>query len=219
MKTRTIGTTVVTVAGLLLSAHGACAAGDDFDSELLSLQHEWAHANYETHNKRERKTAFEGVVEHAAHLSAAYPNEVAAVAWDGIVLSTFAGEVGAFSAMKYANAAKEQLLRAMDMDANALDGGIYASLGALYSKVPGGFMGFGDDDLAREYFQKALAVNAGNIDNNYFYGEFLIDQGELDEALSVLKRALGAPVSALRPVFDAGRRGEIGKLIAMASAD
>lgn len=196
---------------------GTAAAGSAFESELLSLQRDWAHANYEATGKKARRAAFEAVVDEAHALSERYPDEVAAVAWDGIVLSTYAGEVGAFGAMKVAKAALAQLQRAEAMDGDALDGGIYASLGALYSKVPGGFVGFGDDELAQTYFERALAVDPDGIDNNYFYGEFLIEHGDYRAALEVLNRALASAVNPDRPVFDAGRRAQIRELIPIAS--
>jgi len=202
---------------LLAQAPAVNAAGDNFASDLLLLQHEWAHANYETTAKKDRRAAFEAVVEHAHRLTGRYPQEVAAVAWEGIVLSTYAGEVSALGAMKVAKEALASLQKAEAMDADALDGGIYASLGALYSKVPGGFVGFGDDDVARDYFERALAVDSTNIDNNYFYGEFLIEHGEYASALQALNRALDSSVSPDRPVFDAGRRAEIRELIQVAS--
>lgn len=189
-------------------------AGDlQFEQELLSIQQEWAAANYADVSRSARRSAFNELVEHAAALAERYPNEVDAIAWDGIVLSTYAGEVSALRAMKYAKAARDRLHQAESMDESALSGGVYASLGALYSKVPGGLMGFGDDDLAETYFRKALAVDSSNIDSNYFYGEFLLDQGRADEALVYLTRALEAPAVAARPVFDSGRRGEIRALL------
>jgi tetratricopeptide (TPR) repeat protein len=215
-----INTAGIIASLLLVCAIGtarAAPAGTAFDSELLSLQRNWAHANYETADKKARRAAFEAVVEEAHMLSARYPDEVAAVAWDGIVLSTYAGEVSAFSAMKVANQALAQLQRAEAMNGDALGGGIYASLGALYSKVPGGFVGFGDDDVARAYLERALAIDPTGIDNNYFYGEFLIEQGEYRAALDALDAALASAVNPDRPVFDAGRRAEIRELIQIAS--
>jgi tetratricopeptide (TPR) repeat protein len=201
-------------AAVLLATGPAFA--DSFDDGLASIQNEWAVANYQTADKTARSNAFLALVQHAASFSAEHPERAEAVAWEGIVLSTYAGEVGAMSAMKYAKAARAALERAEKLDANALDGGIYASLGALYSKVPGGFVGFGDDELAAEYFHKALAIDADNIDNNFFYGEFLLDQGSYAQAVGVLEHALAAPPVAQRPVFDAGRRAEIRELLAVA---
>lgn len=192
------------------------AFADEFTDGLAAIQREWAVANYETTDKDARSKAFAALVEHATSFAKAHATHAEALAWDGIVLSTYAGEVSAMSAMKYAKAARTALERAEKLDATALSGGIYASLGALYSKVPGGFIGFGDDELAAQYFKKALAIDADNIDNNYFYGEFLVDQGQYAEARAVLQHALAAPVAADRPVFDSGRRGDIRRLLVIA---
>ena len=205
---------LVLAAGAVALATPAFA--DDFGDGLAAIQSEWAAASSGTTAKSARNDAFAALVEHAAAFRAHYPDRAEAVGWEGIVLSTYAGEVGAMSAMKYAKAARAALETAEKLDPTALDGGIYASLGALYSKVPGGFMGFGDDELAERYFEKALAVDPDNINNNYFFGEFLLDQGHYARARAVLEHALEAPVAADRPVFDAGRRAEIRALLATA---
>jgi tetratricopeptide (TPR) repeat protein len=200
----------------ITAALSASALADEFADGLAAIQHEWAAANYTAREKAERGNAFAALVEHAAAFRGRHPARAEALAWEGIVLSTYAGEVSALSAMKYAKAARAALEQAEKLDPTALEGGIYASLGALYSKVPGGFVGFGDDALAARYFEKALAVGPDNIDNNYFYGEFLLDQGDYAHARTVLEHALEAPTIADRPVFDTGRREEIRKLIALA---
>ncbi|MGD8341325.1 MAG: hypothetical protein PVH89_11105 [Gammaproteobacteria bacterium] len=190
-----------------------------FSDELLSIQREFDNASFSGLAKRDRKAAFGALVEHAADFSERYPDRVEAVAWNGIVLSTYAGEVSALGAMKYAKAAREALHRAESMQPTALDGGLYASLGALYSKVPGGMVGFGDDELAADYFEKALAVDGNNIDTNYFYGEFLVEQKDYNRAMVVLDKALQAPTVTERPLFDSGRRAEIRELIETARAN
>jgi tetratricopeptide (TPR) repeat protein len=194
----------------------APASADEFGDGLAAIQQEWAIANYETKDEKARSEAFAALVEHAAEFREQHPQHAEALAWEGIVLSTYAGEVSAMSAMKYAKAARTALEGAERLDATALAGGIYASLGALYSKVPGGIIGFGDDKLAAQYFRKALAVSPDSIDNNYFYGEFLLDQGDYGRARTVLEHALAAPPITDRPVFDAGRRQEIRTLLAVA---
>lgn len=207
------------VALPVLVAQSVAAEGLSFADELLSIQREFDTASFSALEKSERRQAFQALVEHAARFSERYPEEVEAVAWNGIVLSSFAGEVSAMGALKYAKAARIALHQAEAMDPNALDGGIYASLGALYSKVPGGFVGFGDDELAAEYFQKALNVNPNNIDSNYFFGEFLIDQEQFQRAVTVLQTALAAPTITARPSFDAGRRATIRELLAQAQRE
>jgi tetratricopeptide (TPR) repeat protein len=204
---------VILGAAALLA--GAPVLADEFDDGLAGIQREWAVANYRT-TGHARDEAFAALVTHAAAFREQHPSRAEALAWEGIVLSTYAGEVGAMSAMKYAKAARAALERAAKLDATALEGGIYASLGALYSKVPGGIIGFGDDDVAAEYFVKALAVAPDNIDNNFFYGEFLLDQGDYARARTMLEHALAAPPVAGRPEFDEGRRNEIRALLDVA---
>lgn len=202
------------VACLAVAAEAAAADETGFAAELNAIEHEFDAANFEIAGKGDRKAAFETLLEHAGEFSTRYSDRAEALAWEGIVLSTYAGEVGAMSAMKYAKAARAALLEAERIDPQSLDGGLYASLGALYSKVPGGFIGFGDDEVAEEYFQKALAVDADNLDTNFFYGEYLIDQGRKAEAAAVLRRALTVPAVASRPILDTARRAEIAKLLA-----
>lgn len=205
---------LTTTCGLGTVAH---AADPSFDAALRGVQHEWAAANYSTGTRDERRAAFDALVARAAALAEQYPAEVEAIAWDGIVLSTYAGVVSKLSAMRYAKAARDRLHQAEAMNSEALSGGIYASLGALYSQVPGGLLGFGDDELAEAYFRKALEIDPSNLDTNYFYGEFLLDQDRAREALTYLARALEAPTVEDRPTFDAGRRAEARALIALAN--
>ena len=203
-------------ATAVLSATAARADTANYADELVSLQREFDAASFSGLDKGDREAAFEALVRHAAELGGRYPERVEAVAWNGIVLSAYAGEVGAFGAMKIAKAAREALHEAESMEPTALDGGLYASLGALYSKVPGGFVGFGDDALAAEYFEKAIAVDADNIDTSFFYGEFLLEQKQYEKAVHVLDGALGAPAVTARPLFDASRRESIREMLATA---
>lgn len=196
----------------------AQAADPVLEAELASVRNEFDAAYFATTQKSARKSAFETLIDHAAALSARYPASADAAAWEGIVLSTYAGEVSAMSAMKYAKAARSALQRAEAIDGQALEGGLYASLGTLYSKVPGGFVGFGDDTLAAEYFAKAMEVDATALETNFFYGEFLVDQGKYAEAVPVLEQALTSPTIADRPLMDQTRRAEASKLLASAKA-
>lgn len=212
MKILTTTIAIAVMTGGLASVASA-AQGMSFADELLSIQREFDEASFAELKKSERKDAFAALVAHAEDFSTRYPDRVEAVAWNGIVLSTYAGEVSALGAMKVAKAARAALHDAESMQATALDGGLYASLGALYSKVPGGFVGFGDDDLAAEYFAKALEIDPENIDNNYFFGEFLIEQEDFEQAAAILRKALSAPPVTSRPLFDTGRRAMIRELL------
>jgi Tfp pilus assembly protein PilF len=90
----------------------------------------------------------------------------------------------------------------------------HTSLGALYYQVPGWPIGFGSKDKAREELMAELRANPRGIDSNYFWGDFLYNQGQYAEAAKTLRTALAAPPRPGREVADAGRRGEVQKLLA-----
>ncbi|HZX30109.1 MAG TPA: tetratricopeptide repeat protein, partial [Rhodocyclaceae bacterium] len=95
----------------------------------------------------------------------------------------------------------------------ALDGSAYTSLATLYAKVPGWPIGFGNRERAEQYFRKALTLNPHGIDPNFFYGEYLADQGRAAEARVYLDAALRAAPRPGREVADRGRRQEIQALL------
>ena len=124
------------------------------------------------------------------------------------MLSTYAGAKGGLGALGLVKQARASLEAALDIDPEALDGSAYTSLGSLYYQVPGWPLGFGDDGKARKYLQKSLAINPDGIDANYFFGDFLLDQGEPQRARIYLEKVLAAPDRPGRAVADQGRRAE-----------
>ena len=101
----------------------------------------------------------------------------------------------------------------MKLDADAMEGSAYTSLGTLYYSVPGWPVGFGNDDKAEELLLKALALSPDGIDNNYFYASFLINEKRYGEARDYLGRAQQAPARPDRVIADAGRHDEILKAL------
>lgn len=196
--------------GLLIVS--ATALADTFTDTLLDIQHRWATTNYQMEG-RDQKDAFDALLDDARAFADAYPQRPEALIWQGIVASTYAGVKGPFGAMSLAKEARKALMEAEALDADALDGSVYTSLGTLYFKVPGGLIGFGDKDLARDYLKKALARNPDGIDPNYFYGEFLYEEGEYEAAREALLRARQAPRRQDRAIADEGRLREVDELL------
>lgn len=196
-----------------LAMLGTVHAQDTFDNELLQLQHDWASANYQQRDDAQEQ-AFDKLVVAVNEFVERYPDRAEAHIWKGIILSTQAGVEGGLSALGLAKDSRAELEQALALDPNALDGSAYTSLGTLYYKVPGWPIGFGDDDLARENLQKALELNPNGIDPNYFYGEFLYEEGEYRQAADYLTKALNAPARPQRPLADSERRKEVEQLLA-----
>jgi tetratricopeptide (TPR) repeat protein len=203
---------VLMISTLLLSFSTLANSNNTFDSELLSIQHQWAKVNY-TLTDDEQEEAFKKLITNVNSFVEQNNDRAEAWVWQGIIQSSFAGAAGGLDGLSYAKKAKKSLEKAIDINGEALDGSAYTSLGILYHKVPGWPIAFGDDDDAKIYLEKALALNPQGIDPNYFYGEFLYDDKNYTEAKNHLLLAQHAPKRPLRPLADESRQNEIQQLM------
>ena len=180
----------------------------DMQQDIVDIQHAWAKANYDTTEDQQEK-AFEELVKQAQAVADSYPDKAEPKVWQAIVLSTQAGVVGGLGALGKAKEARKLLEAAEAIDPDVLDGSIYTSLGSLYYQVPGWPIGFGNDDKAETYLKKALTLNPDGIDPNYFYGDFMLEEGKPQEAVKYFEKAMNAPQRPNRPLADTGRKKEI----------
>jgi tetratricopeptide (TPR) repeat protein len=194
----------------LSSAHGATV-----DGAVADLQREWESIRYQA-PPTEREKRFEALAAKAHTVSESFAGRSEPLVWEGIIVSSWAGEKGGLGALGLVKRAKALYEAAIQIDGNVLDGSAYSSLGVLYYKVPGWPLGFGDKAKAQELLRKALAINPQGIDANFFYGEYLLEVRRADEAVAYLERAMQAPPRVGRPLADAGRRDEARALLAKA---
>lgn len=208
--------TLLTLSCALLLGLAPLARANPLEDSIHQLQTRWAEIKYRMTDEEKQEAAMETLTTQAAQVSASYPGRAEPLIWQAIITSSQAGIKGGLGALGLVKDAKKLLEQAEAIDANALNGSVYTSLGSLYYKVPGWPVGFGDDDKARAYLQKALAINPTGIDPNFFYGEFLYEQEEYAAAIQALERALRAPARPGRELADAGRKQEIQGLLASA---
>jgi tetratricopeptide (TPR) repeat protein len=190
-----------------LASHAQAAAPD----ALLPLQERWAAVNYQPDDKA-RERGFEALLKDADAVVKAHPGSAEVLIWHGIIASSYAGAKGGLGALSLAERSRHDLEQALKIDRTALQGSAYTSLGALYYKVPGWPIAFGDDDKARELLKSALEINPQGVDSNYFYADFLASEGDSREAMRYLEMAKRAPARPDRPLADAGRRQDIAAL-------
>lgn len=189
---------------LLMLGSGMAQATDT----LPVIQQQWAVCQYQQTGKA-KESCLEQLSSQADQASAKEAFRTDLLIWSAIVKSTWAGAKGGLGALGLVKEAKAKLEIALKQDPKALDGSAYTSLGSLYYQVPGWPVGFGDDEKAEQLLKQALAINPTGIDPNFFYGDFLLDQGRKAEAKSYLEKALSAPPRPGRELADQGRRIEI----------
>ncbi len=199
------------IAAVLMLLAGFTIARGEIDP-VSDLQGRWAEVNYRTPEK-DRADGFARLVEDADRALRAQPNNPELLIWQGIVLASYASAKGGLKALSLVKRAKSVLEKAIAIDDTALDGSAYTTLGSIYYQVPGWPLGFGNDDQAHKYLQKALELNPYGIDPNFWYASFLVDQHRYQEALDFLQRAQAAPPRPGRELADQGRRREIEQLM------
>jgi tetratricopeptide (TPR) repeat protein len=201
-------------AAAFLAFAAPSLAADSMTQEVKAINDGWAHIAYEVKGSSTQTKALDRLAQQAALLVHKYPGKAEPLVWQGIVTSEQANRANFFHKLGLATQARDILAKAYAIDPKAAGGGGAMSLGVLYYKVPGSPIGFGDKARARKLLREALAVDPNGLDANYFYGDFLYDQGDNAGAKSYLQKALRAPHDPSRPAWDAGRRREVQALLA-----
>lgn len=201
-------------AAMLMTLAAPLAAADSLSHDVKAINDGWAHISYEVKGSSTQTKALDRLAQQAAALVQKYPGKAEPLVWQGVVISEQANRANIFHKLGLATRARDILTRAYAIDPKAAGGGAAMSLGVLYYKVPGSPIGFGDKVRAKKLLKEALAVDPNGLDANYFYGDFLYDQGDNAGAKSYLMKALRAPHDPSRPIWDAGRRREVQALLA-----
>jgi hypothetical protein len=186
----------------------------EWQDDVRMMQTEWAKIKYETEESKQQ-SQYEALLKSCDLLLENNAQQAEVLIWHAIIEASYAGSLSAINptALGYVKNAKKHLEESIEINAEALDGSAYTSLGSLYYQVPGWPLGFGDDDKAEYFLKKGLAINPNGIDPNYFYADFLIKDNRKDEAKKYLNSAKKAKSRPGREVADRGRREEVMALI------
>ncbi|PKO87013.1 MAG: hypothetical protein CVU18_12320 [Betaproteobacteria bacterium HGW-Betaproteobacteria-12] len=203
------------VLATLLGGQALAASADDL---IRPIQEEWAEIKYRQPAKQQ-PDLYRALAEKTRKLAEANPYSAEVLIWEGIVVSSEAGARGGLGALSLAKEARRLLEESLKLNEAALSGSAYTSLATLYAKAPGWPIAFGDDKRAEELFRKSLSINPSGIDPNFFYGEYLIDDGRVTEGRRYLETALKAPPRPGRELADQGRRREIQALLEKTAKD
>ena len=205
---------VLGAAALAWSSPAGADPNPAFGAQILKLAARWDHAAYEMPNKKAELAELDLVVNDADALAAKNPARAEPLLWKGMALATKADASVALRALSFAKEARKVLESAEALaPGTKRDGLLPALLGTLYANVPPAPIGFGDLERAETYLKDAVSLNPDGIDENYFYGDFLMDRRRTKEAIVVLEHGLKAQPRPGRAVGDAGRRRDIEDLL------
>lgn len=209
----TIAKTTETVTTTVVAKTEKPVVEKNLSKELTEIKNGWAVAKYKTEGKEAQLAALGKLEQQSFALTEKYPTNADAKVWYAAILSTEASIIEGLSALPKVKEAKKQLEAAIAIDSSVEQGYGHTSLGALYGRVPGWPIAFGDKNKAEQHFKKALTLDPASIDANFYYGDFLIRQKDYAAAIPVLEKAVKAPNRAGRKIADDGRRAEAKKLL------
>ncbi|OLO02653.1 hypothetical protein [Salinicola socius] len=196
----------ILLASMLIGGFGiASAAAQMPDSTLFSLMQRWGNVEYQMQGDAQLK-AFEDLAGEVDMLARSQPDDSHVLTAQGVILASFAKAKGGLGALDLAKRARTVLERAIAIDPQGEDGSAYVTLGALYQHAPGWPIAFGDDDKARQLLERAVSIRPAGIDTNFYYAQFLEDQGEDAKALTYAQRAVDGQPRAGRPSDEALRQ-------------
>ncbi|MBB6252774.1 tetratricopeptide repeat protein [Nitrospirillum iridis] len=181
--------------------------------DVTQLLRDWSVIKYQMHDDKAQAAKMRDLLARAADIQGRFPGRAEPLITTGLILGSIAGYEQNAGSLELVRKARDLFEQADQIDPTALDAAAAVNLGSLYYLMPGFPIGFGSDSKARKYLERGVTLSPNGLEANYFYGEFLAQQGEYERSAKVLTHALEAPVSVAQPVWDAGRRAEARELL------
>jgi len=196
---------LIFVVFLLLFTHQAYANRtqdlQDLEARVHHIESIWLNNHQVPKDNPKRKNIFLKLTEDITDVVLSFPKHAEPLILKSAILLTMAEDASNFLSLGLVKEAKKLLLKAIDINPEANHGAALVTLGVLYYKVPSWPISFKDEDEAEFYLSKALAVNPAGIDSNYYYADFLIDQGKEKQALPYLNKAINVKIDPNHPDF------------------
>lgn len=187
------------------------------ETTVRQWQDEWETVLY-ARPEEEHADRFRDLLTRLEVLEREHPGDAAPKVLRAMVLCTYAGTRIGIGTLDMIETARDLLQRAIALNPRALDGSAYITLGNLYQRLPGWPVSFGDNALARQYLETALKLFPDALDTNYFYGNFLLAQGDYAKAQHYLHKADTIPLPASAGVADRQLKQQVQAALAAARA-
>ena len=197
------------------------AFADDaaFNAELLSIQQAWAKVNYETPAGDARAQAFEALEKRAEKFTQQNPGSRRGADLGRHRREQLRRREGRpRRAQPGQGSARQPRGGAQDQPEGARRLGLHQPRHAVLqgARLPGRASAITTRPASCS--RRRSTLNPNGIDPNYFYGEFLFEQGQYGEALKYLDKAATAAPRPGRESADKGRHAEIDALTAKVKA-
>jgi len=189
---------ILFVVFLLLSSQLALA--DAMEERVSKIEATWVDTSVDK-SQPQRENIFLKLTKDISNVVMSFPGQAKPLILKSAILLTMAEDASSFVALGLVKQAKVLLDKAINLDPEANEGSALVTIGVLYYKVPGWPVAFGDNDAAETYLLKALEVDPDGVASNYYYADFLLEQGKKEQAVSYLNKAVTAPIDSSNASF------------------
>ncbi len=191
----------------------ATELADPIAREARSLQSEWAGVFYEA-PRNQRAPRYKDLLDRVRVLKGQHPDRAEPMIVEAIILCTYSAAALGLDTLDMLEQARTLLQQSIAIDPPALEGAAYVTLGNLYRRLPGWPVLFGDKQLARQYFESGVRLYPNGIDTNYFYGDYLLEEGDTARARIYLDKASHAPIRPSLKISDQQLKKETDQALA-----
>ncbi len=146
----------------------------------------------ENFTKKEKLLVFKYGSDAANIARKSKPDRVEGHYWYATNLGSYGMVKGIFSALKYADEARDALIKAVELEPSYHWAGPYRTLGRFYQAAPR-VISFGSKKKASECFQKALEISPDFRLNIMNLAVFTKEQGDFDGAYTLMQQAKKSP--------------------------
>lgn len=186
---------------------------DSVATAARGLQSEWAQVFYQA-PRNQRAPKYRNLLDRVHLLEQQHPGRAEPMIVEAIILCTYSAASLGLDTLDMLEQARSLLQKAIALDPPALEGAAYVTLGNLYRRLPGWPVLYGDRKLARHYFESGVKLYPDAIDTNYFYGDYLLEEGETDHARVYLDKASHAPIRPSLKISDEQLKKETDQALA-----
>lgn len=186
---------------------------DSVATAARGLQSEWAQVFYQA-PRNQRVPKYKNLLDRVHALEGEHPDRAEPMIVEAIILCTYSAASLGLDTLDMLEQARTLLQKAIAVDPPALEGAAYVTLGNLYRRLPGWPVLYGDRKLARQYFESGVKLFPDAIDTNYFYGDYLLEEGDTAGARAYLAKASQAPIRPSLKISDEQLKKETDQALA-----
>ncbi|WP_341326269.1 hypothetical protein [Methylotuvimicrobium sp. KM2] len=181
---------------------------NELDHIVQAIEAEWASIYFST-EIRDKENAYTRLLNKTTEFAKQTHESPELMFWQATIIASRAEHQNPIDALAAIHKAQDLLIKTIKIKPDTLDGSALITLGSLYHQAPGWPIAFGDDKKAEQYLKEGLQINPRGIESNFYYGQYLLNKDQPEEAIEYFKTALNGPIRKEQEFADSSLKEKI----------